>query len=265
MILTVSTHLDYFLSAPSDVLLHIEAAPMVDQVLLSAGIGLSPVDHFSRVAGEDGIGERIWMRAANRLICDYAARIEITRAAPDLTPIAAMNLHALPAETVRYLFPSRYCPSDEFQTFVTAEFGNLSGGARVAAMRDWIIRSFAYRPGSSTSQTTARETFVHRAGICRDFAHMLITLARASAIPARMVSVYAPLIDPQDFHAVVEVWLDGGWHLTDPTGMADMTQVARIAVGRDASDISFLTSFGQVTLNALNVRVSSDHPARQAL
>ncbi|MCX7302247.1 MAG: transglutaminase family protein [Rhodobacterales bacterium] len=261
MILSISTYLDYTLAAPSDLLLQIEAAPMADQVLLSAGIGLSPVEHFKRLPGEDGIGDRIWMRATGRLICDYRSRLDINRVTPDLHPILAMPLHALPGEAVRYLFPSRYCPSDEFQTFVTTEFGSLSGGARIAAMRDWITRSFAYSTGSSTSQTTARETFVQRAGICRDFSHMLITLARASAIPARMVSVYAPEIDPMDFHAVVEVWLEGGWYLTDPTGMAHMAQVARIAVGRDAADIAFLTSFGQVTLNALSIRVSADQPA----
>jgi transglutaminase-like putative cysteine protease len=262
--LSISAHLDYTLVQPSDLLLQIEAAPMADQQLLTAGIGISPVEHFQRLPGEDGIGDRIWMRAENRLICDYNSRIEVTRAAQDLAAKEATPLTALPADTVRYLFASRYCPSDEFQSFVAAEFGTLTGGARVAAMRDWIARTFAYIPGSSSSRTTARETFVHREGICRDFAHMLITLARASAIPARMVSVYAPGIEPMDFHAVTEVWLDGGWYLADATGMADMAQVARIAVGRDAADIAFLTSFGPVTLNALWVNVSLDPPARVA-
>jgi transglutaminase-like putative cysteine protease len=255
MILTVTVHLDYRLVTPSDVLLQLEAAPMADQVLLNAGIGLSPVDNFTRISGEDGIGDRIWMTVRDRLICDYQATVEIDRAAPDLRLIEAVPLHALPGDIVHYLFPSRYCPSDEFQGFVTAEFGELSGGARIAAMRDWIERSFSYVPGSSTAQTTARETFVQRQGICRDFAHMLITLARASAIPARMVSVFAPGITPQDFHAVAEVWLDGGWHLVDPTGMARMDSVARIAAGRDAADIAFMNCFGRVEMLAQRVWV----------
>ncbi len=253
MFLTVTAHLDYALAAPADVLLQIEAAPMPDQRLVRASIGLSPVDNFVRIPGEDGVGERMWMRAQDRLICEYQAVVEVDRPMVDLDRLAAVPLHGLSAAEVRYLFPSRYCPSDEFQSFVTAEFGHLEGGAKIVAMRDWIERSFAYTLGSSTAQTTARDTFVHREGVCRDFAHMLITLARASAIPARMASVFALGVEPQDFHAVAEVWLDGGWHLVDPTGMAQTDQMARIAVGRDAADVSFMTCFGRVEMLAQNV------------
>ena len=78
-----------------------------------------------------------------------------------------------------------------------------------------------------------------------DFAHLVITLVRASTIPARMVSVYAPNIDPPDFHAVVEVWLGGSWHLIDPSRLGREEDFVRIAYGRDATDISFMTIFGQ--------------------
>ena len=73
-------------------------------------------------------------------------------------------------------------------------------------MRDWIAGNFSYEPVSTTS-TTALDSFVERRGICRDYAHVLVTLARASAIPARYVSCYAPGVDPPDFHAVAEVFL----------------------------------------------------------
>src|SRR5690606_35299724 len=208
----------------------------------------SPVEHFARVQGEEGIGDRIWLHAGNRLICDYSARVRIDRQTPDIATLRAVPLHTLPGGAVRYLLASRYCPSDEFQNFVTAEFGHLQGGARVAAMRDWINTSFAYVSGSSTSQTTALHTFVQRQGICRDFAHVMITLARASAIPARMASVYAADVQPQDFHAVAEVYLEGGWHLVDATGMAQADAMARIGVGRDAADVAFMTSYGQAFL-----------------
>src|SRR5690606_20831739 len=93
---------------------------------------------------------------------------------------------------------------------------------------------------------------VERRGICRDYAHVLIALARASAIPARYVGAYAPGVDPPDFHALAEVFLadptiegGGAWYLVDPTGMADPAHTVKIGVGRDAADVSFMTVFGE--------------------
>ena len=174
----------------------------------------------------------------------------MVRSVSDLYALPAASPHLLPGEIVKYLMPSRYCQSDEFQNFVAAEFGHLRGGA-------WIEAAFCYAPGSSTSQTTAFDTFVQRQGICRDFAHVLICLARASAIPARFASVYAPGVTPQDFHAVAEVWLDGGWHLVDPTGMARADSIARIGVGQDAADVAFLTSYGPIELMSQWVTVGA--------
>ena len=131
-----------------------------------------------------------------------------------------MPLHELPGEEVKFLLPSRFCPSDKFGTFVENEFGGLEGGARVAAMRDWIEANLEYVRGSSDAETTVIDTFIKRQGICRDYAHLMVTLARASNIPARAVCVYAPDATPPDFHAVAEVSLDGAWYLVDATGMA---------------------------------------------
>ena len=99
-------------------------------------------------------------------------------------------------------------------------------------------------------------TFAERRGVCRDYAHLLVALARAGGIPARCVSAYAPGVDPPDFHAVAELWIDGGWHLIDATGMASCADLARVAVERDATDIAFMTVFGTATLNWQNVAVT---------
>ncbi len=255
MILSVTARLDYALVQTTDVLLQLEVAPLPGQELIEARIRLSPTEHFARVPAEDGIGDRLLVRMADRLRCDYTSRVRIDRRASDLAALPAVPVHMLPGEVVKYLMSSRYCPSDEFQSFVTAEFGTLEGGARIAAMRDWIEARFAYAPGSSNAQTTALDTFVQRQGICRDFAHVLITLARASAIPARMASVYAPRVEPADFHAVAEVFLGGDWHLVDPTGMAGADEMALIGVGRDAADVAFMTTYGAATLQSQEVRV----------
>ena len=256
MILKINVKLHYRLSEPMDLLLQIEAADLVDQRVRSTEIWTSDVAHFSRVAADDGIGERIWIRAEGDFSCTYIAEIAVDRPILDISALPQTPLHLLPGETIKHLMPSRYCPSDEFQAFVDAEFGDLAGGARIAAMRDWIESAFSYVPGSSHAQTTALDSFVQRQGVCRDFAHVLVTLARASSIPARFASVYAPDVTPQDFHAVAEVYLGGSWHLIDPTGMADADTMARIGVGSDASSVAFLTSFGSMEFVNQSVSVT---------
>lgn len=253
MILNIDVHLEYQLSQPTDLLLQIEAADLPDQAVLQAHIGFSEVSHFARVAADEGLGERIWLQADGVFRCDYSSRIKIDRPLLDLRQLGAVPPHLLPGDTVRYLMPSRYCPSDEFQTFVAAEFGALEGGTKIAAMRDWIEGAFSYVPGVSNAQTTALDSFVQRQGICRDFAHVMVTLARAATIPARFASAYAPGVTPPDFHAVAEVYLDGTWHLVDPTGMAPADTIARIGVGADAADVAFLNVFGQADFLSQNV------------
>ena len=134
-------------------------------------------------------------------------------------------------------------------------FGDTSGGARVLAILDWIHENIDYEPGSSDSETTAARTFIDRAGVCRDFTHLGVTLCRASGIPARAVSAYAHELSPPDFHAVFEVWLDGGWWMVDPTRLAPIEGLVRIASGRDAADIAFLTTQGDCRMVRQSVTV----------
>lgn len=256
MKIDIVTRLDYSFDSVSDVLLQLEAAIIPEQTVETAHIDISECAHFARVAGHDQIGDRIWVRAQGRLVVDYRATVTIDRFSADVRSLETVPPHRLPGETVQYLMPSRFCPSDQFQTFVDADFGALEGGERVMAMRDWVTHNFSYVPGSSNGETTALETFVKRQGVCRDYAHVLITLVRASGIPARMASVYALGVEPQDFHAVAEVFLGGAWHLLDPTGMAEEGGMAKIGIGRDAADVAFLTAYGYAQLNDQSVRVT---------
>lgn len=254
--LSIRTRLEYDVTGTVDVLLQIEAAERRDQRVAASRLALPEHEHFARVAGQGGIGERVWLRTAGPLVVDYEARVEAQRSLADIEPLRAVPPHLLPSDTVDYLMPSRYCTSDSFQAFVESEFAGLEGGARVLALRDWIERTLSYEPGSSDAFTTAADTFRSRRGVCRDYAHLMIALARASAIPARFASVYGLGVDPQDFHAVAEVFLDGAWHLVDTTGMTTPDRIALIGVGRDAADASFLTSFGEIALVSQSVDVS---------
>lgn len=255
MRLSIDAFLDYTLSRPADLLFALEVAQMHDQVLLTDRLTVGSAEPLRPVLGDESLGRRTWASGEGRVIVRYTATVDIDREPTRLAGLAADKLKDLPPLVVPYLFPSRYCESDRFETAVRREFGHVQGGDRVQAMADWIRGHLDYVPGSSNVNTTAADTYVGHAGVCRDFAHLLIAMARASDIPARMVGAYAWRLDPPDFHAVVEVWLNGGWHLVDPTGLAPTEGIVRIGVGRDATDISFLTVFGNAAYNDQRVSV----------
>lgn len=257
MKISIEAMLDYQLERPTDILLQIEAAAIPEQVIESANLTLSDNAHFARVCAQDSVGERIWVRAEGRFTAAYEATVSIKRILADCLDLPILPPHQLPGETVQYLMGSRYCPSDQFQSFVDGEFGSIEGGARIIAIRDWVHSHLRYVPGVSTSDTTAADTFIRREGVCRDYAHVMITLARAAGVPARIASVYALGVEPQDFHAVAEIFLGGEWHLVDATGMAEEGAMAKIGVGRDAADVSFLTVFGTAVMNGQSVKVAA--------
>ena len=58
--------------------------------------------------------------------------------------------------------------------------------------------------------------------------------------PARFVAVYAPGLNPMDFHAIFEAWFDGAWWAYDATHQAPRESMVRVATGRDAADTAFL-------------------------
>ncbi len=257
MSLKIHVQLDYWFEQPCDVLLQVEAAAIPEQVIERAHISVTPAEHFARVPAQDHIGDRIWVRTQGRMRVDYQATLTIDRILGDCAALPAVPHHLLPGETVQYLLPSRYCASHQFTDFAETRFGALDGGAKIMAMRDWIAGHLSYVPGSSNSETTAIDTFHGGEGICRDYAHLMITLARAGGIPARIASVYAVGVTPPDFHAVAEVFLGGAWHLVDATGMANAHDTAKIGIGRDVGDVAFLTAFGPLVMNSQSVSVQA--------
>lgn len=249
--IAIEARFDFTLDNPTDLILQFEAAAIPEQEILSSSTTLSCGDACARVPAHEGIGERVLVNAEGRFEVGYSALVEVKRLTPELAGLAALAPHDLPGDPLEYLLDSTYCPADRLQSFAEDEFGGTQGGDRVLAIRDWIAQHFTYEPGSSTSTTTALDSFVERRGICRDYAHVLITLARASTIPARYVSCFAPGVTPPDFHAVAEVFLadpstpeGGAWYIVDATGMAEAHETVKIGVGRDAADVSFLTTFG---------------------
>ncbi|MXQ06714.1 transglutaminase family protein [Alphaproteobacteria bacterium GH1-50] len=255
-VVEIDVHMVYDVDLPTDMILQIEAAEGEGQTILSQSLSLSGAEAEAHGTGEAGIGRRSRFIVSDRLTCRYKAQVEITRPSPRLRRLAGTPLTDLPGDTIRYLMPSRYSVPSDFAATDDTLFGQKSGGAFIAAASDWISENITYSPGASTPDTTAADTFMRREGICRDFAHVLISMARARGIPARFVACYDPGVEPPDFHAVAQVWLDGGWHLVDPTGMASPESIAIIGVGLDAAEVSFLTVFGRTELVKQRVTVS---------
>tara|TARA_R110002051_G_scaffold178085_2_gene247903 strand:- start:5405 stop:6181 length:777 start_codon:yes stop_codon:yes gene_type:complete len=244
MKLRVRSELVYRFDPPTDAIFQIHAAHWPGQRVLEETVVLTPAGPF-RVDEAAGFGTRpLRARLSGEVRVRYEALVD-NGAPAGLPPDAVQSDWAdLPVDVLTYLWPSRYCPSDQFGRFVEREFGSLRGGARALAIVAWIAANVDYRFGVSGSETTAARTFIDRAGVCRDFTHLGITLCRAAGIPARAVSAYADQLRPPDFHAVFEVWLSGGWWLIDPTGLAPIAGLVRIASGHDAADIAFLSTQG---------------------
>ncbi|MDP3660624.1 transglutaminase family protein [Phenylobacterium sp.] len=244
----IEARLAYAFATPCEVLLLLEAARSDDQIVHAETLILPPQAQMARL-DDDGNGERRAVFVANgRADITYSAEVEVLPRNAALAGERAAAIRELPSEALPYLRSSRYCPSDRFTRFVDRQFGALSGGDKVAAILDWIAHEVDYVGGVSDASTTALDTFVDRAGVCRDFTHLAISLCRAADIPARAVSAYAWRLEPPDLHAVAEVYLGGQWRLIDPTGLAPIDGLVRVATGLDAADIAFMTIFGSAQL-----------------
>jgi transglutaminase-like putative cysteine protease len=242
--------LEYEVSHPAHFLFHIEAAFHEGHHVVEERLTITPsmkVRNFS----DERSGNRFVRLDAPKgvLSVNYHARVEL-HPAPVPLHLDETPVTAVPDEVLRYLMPSRYCESDTMSRAAQQLFGHLPPGiGRVRAIEGWIHDSIGYLPGFSNSTTTAQEVFVQRAGVCRDFAHLGITLCRALNIPARLVVGYVHFDEPpQDFHAVFEAWLEGRWVIFDPTRMAPIDRLVRVGTGRDAKDVAFATIFGSVQM-----------------
>jgi transglutaminase-like putative cysteine protease len=194
----------------------------------------------------DGHGTRLHVIDAARgeLVVEYRATV---RGRVEPAPVEEVDL-------LRYLRPSRYCESDTLGATANAEFAGLTGVDLLAGVTSWVGTRLAYVPGSSLPTDGAVQTLLARQGVCRDYAHLVVALLRGLDVPARLVGVYAPGLDPMDFHAVAEAYVDGRWCVVDATTLAPRPSLVRIATGRDASDTAFLSvHHGRAELRELTV------------
>lgn len=201
----------------------------------------------------------------------YTATVDLTHHRADPAQLAEVPVHSLPLEAMHYIYPSRYCESDRLMRLAFKEFGGLwQGHGRVQAIMQWVQQHIAFTSNVSSSKTSAVETFIEQAGVCRDLTHLMIALCRALNIPARFATGtdYGadPALGPPDFHAYVEVYLGDRWYIFDASGTGIPMGFVRIGTGRDAADVAFATMFGGVTsLHAPMVRATAVEDPLQGL
>jgi transglutaminase-like putative cysteine protease len=184
----------------------------------------------------------------------YRAEIELSAEVVDPNELNEIEHPALPAVVLPFLNPSRYCESDRLMRFAYEEFSGVAPGhSRVKAICDWTYSHLEYTRGSTGPTITACDVILNRTGVCRDYAHVAITLCRAIGIPARYVAGYAVKLDPPDFHGFFEAFLGNRWFLFDATRLAPVGGLVRIGTGRDAADVSFATRIGSAINREMRV------------
>ena len=259
--------LDYEVGGPSDFIFLIHAARSAQQRVLAESLAVEP-DVEWRVEIEPQFGNLLRLRATDGpLHVRYAATVEVDHYRAEPAHVVSTPLDRLPADTLPFLWSSRYCQADQVQQLAYREFSHMpSGFAQADAVCRWVRSQVEFRVGTSTVRTSALETLEQRMGVCRDFAHSMIAILRSLNYPARFVTGVdygaAESLGPPDFHSYVEAYIGDRWWLFDPTGITPLTGLIRIGTGRDAADVAFATMFGNVKGGMPRVSFSAtDDPA----
>ena len=224
-------------------------------------------DHHGYLDHYENRCERFTIDAGRSRIA-YEAELLLSDPADVIEPDAAETpVASLPDEVLSFVMPSRFCLPDELGSVAWSQFGSMAPGwARVQAVVDFVHGHLEFMPGASNPWTTAADAYRARQGVCRDYAHLAISLCRALNIPARYVFGYIPdvgvpaPVEPMDFAAWFEVYLSGRWHTFDARNNTPRTGRVVVGRGRDAIDVALITSFGPHTLTGFAVRAEQVAP-----
>jgi transglutaminase-like putative cysteine protease len=176
---------------------------------------------------------------------------------PDRQNVAAkqQRIQDLPHDAIEFLIASRYCEVDRMMETAWQLFGAVPAGwPRVQAVCDYVHTHLRFDYLQARSTRTAYEAHQERVGVCRDFAHLAVTLCRCLNVPARYCTGYlgdirvTPVPAPMDFSAWFEVYLDDAWYTMDARHNVPRVGRVLMARGRDAADVALLTSFGSSRL-----------------
>lgn len=257
----INAWLQYEVLERSTMLLSIHALSTARQKLRKEVFRVTPGASWEELPREPGGNRYIRLDTGDvrHLEISYAVEATTRCALVGLDEIHRTAIAKIPHQKIPYLFPSRYCQSDRLWRLAMKTFGGIEHPYdQVRAISDWIFENIDYLYGATNVETSAFDTVTQRAGVCRDFAHLGIAFCRALSIPARYLTGYACNMRPQDFHACFEAYIGSDWFAFDPTRMAALDGLVRIATGRDAADASVATIFGRMDLTGMSVSCESE-------
>ena len=267
---SLGSKLGYTVDQDTPFVFNIEAQTTAVQTVVSEHLAIAPPLDVERWTMPES-GNRYFriLVPPGKLQIEYTATVDLAPLLDEPSSVGEIPPARLPLSTFTHLYPSRYCQSDRLERFARSTFGALEPGYnRVAGICNWIHDYVAYEGGVSDALTSAFDTVTQRAGVCRDFSHLAIALCRTLGMPARYVSAYASQLDPPDFHAVFEVYLEGpsggSWYIFDATRMADPAGLVRIGLGRDAAEVAFCSPFGPVAFDKPEVWIRAVQGAAPA-
>jgi transglutaminase-like putative cysteine protease len=165
----------------------------------------------------------------------------------------------LPTDALQFLLASRFCEVDRLSDLAWQWFGDTPPGwPRVQAICDWVQRHITFGYQFARPTKSARDVYIERQGVCRDYQHLAIAFCRAMHIPARYATGYlgdigVPLVPPMDFSAWFEVYLGDRWWTFDARN--NLPRIGRVlmATGRDSADVALTTTFRNSWLNGFSV------------
>ena len=176
---------------------------------------------------------------------------------PDATQTA---VEYLPEPSLVFLLGSRYCETELLSEFAWQQFFSVPPGwARVQAVCDFVHNHIKFGYEHARRSRTAWETYCEGVGVCRDYAHLAITLCRCLNIPARYCTGYLgdvgtePPYGTGDFAAWFEAFIGNRWYAFDTRNNTPRIGRVLIARGRDACDVALSSTFGPNTLEAFRV------------
>lgn len=247
----VTCDLEYILHDPATFLFALRCIETGGQKIHGESLFTEPVlmtEEFTLIGGMNRFS-RLKTTDSGNLRIAYQADVSTSTRIVGIDSMNPGSPSELSPEAIPFLFPSRYCQADRLRQQALDIFGHLTTPYAIASgVSDWIYEHISYVSGSSGETSSAVETLEQRQGVCRDFAHLAIALCRAMSVPARYATCYAYQLEPPDFHACFEVFIDGWWYVFDATRLAPLNGLVRIATGRDAADAAVCTIFGNPEL-----------------
>ncbi|WP_248324095.1 transglutaminase family protein [Caballeronia sp. Sq4a] len=177
----------------------------------------------------------------------------------------AHPVEQLPDDTLTFLLGSRYCETDLLVEIAWQIFGQCTPGRDTAlAVCDFVHEHIEFDSGYARPTKTAWDVYRERKGVCRDFAHLGVTLCRAMNIPARYCTGYIsdvglpPVTAPMDFAGWFEAYVGGSWQTFDPRNNAPRIGRVLMAYGRDAADVAISNAFGAAVLTHFKVHCDQE-------